>query len=335
MTTEVGAVPDREYPLLDAHEGDLLLRAGGRAPSLHNSQPWAFAVGERHLELYADPSRQLPRSDPTGRALMLSCGAALFNLRVAAEHFGLHPRVRLLPDKEAPTLVAVLDLDHRHSRPGGLGGYYRSLWLRRTNRRPFRDRPLPSAVIGRLAEAARVEGATLRVHDDPDEVRRVLDLLVEADRADRADLSRVAERQAWVGGPHRDDGIPVTALGPRPFGRAAFRDLGHAVDTVRELATFERTPTIAVLSTPLDQPVDWVRAGQALERVLLEATRSGVSASFLNQPLEHRELRWLVRHPLTGVGQPHMLMRLGYGEDVPLTPRRPVSEVRRPPRTDL
>jgi hypothetical protein len=166
-------------------------------------------------------------------------------------------------------------------------------------------------------------------------VDRLLELLHAGDRADRADPARVAERQAWVGGPHRSEGVPVGSLGPRPAGRgAAFRDLGHAVDTVRETAVFERTPTLAVLSTVQDHPVDWVRAGQALERILLEATLAGVSASFLNQPLEHHDLRWLVRSPLSGVGHTHMLLRLGYGRPVAATPRRPLEEVWREPRRD-
>jgi nitroreductase len=319
--------------LLTEQDAELLVTAATRAPSLHNTQPWAFAVGSRHVEVYADASRQLPRSDPSGRALLISCGAALFNLRVAAGHLGLHPRVRILPDTDDPTLVALLNADHRHHRPASIDHYFPALPERRTNRLPFSGRRIPQSVVGRLVEAATVEGAVLRVYDDPAEVDRLLELLHAGDRADRADPARVAERQAWVGGPHRADGIPVRSLGPRPSGRdAAVRDLGHAVDTVRETAVFESTPTLAVLSTVHDHPVDWVRAGQGLERVLLEATLSGVSASFLNQPLEHDDLRWLVRSPLSGVGRTHMLLRLGYGAQVPATPRRPLDEVRRPPQ---
>jgi hypothetical protein len=328
--------PHRSEPVLDPHDVELLLRAAVRAPSLHNTQPWAFGFGDRHVELYADSSRYLPHTDSTGRSLLISCGAALFNLRVAAAHLGMHPRVRLLPDEEDPTLVAVAEIHHRHSRAGSLDGYFRDVWVRRTNRRPFRDRRIPSSAVGRLAEAATVEGAVLRVYDDEAEVNRVVDLLRDADREDRADPARMAERQAWVGDHDRPEGIPVRSLGPRPTGqRAAFRDLGYAVSTVRESAVFEKTPTIAMLSTHQDRPVDWVRAGQALERVLLEATRSGLSVSFLNQPLEHRHLRWLVRSPLTGVGHTHMLLRIGYGEEVPLTPRRPIDELRREPRHRL
>ena len=319
--------------LLPAADVDLLLRAAVRAPSLHNSQPWAFAVGDRHVDLYADASRQLPHADPTGRSLLLSCGAALFNLRVAAAHLGMHPRVRVLPDADDPTLVARAQVDHRHEQQASLGAYYPAVWDRRTNRLPFKNRKVPRSVLGRLAEAATAEGAVLRVYDDPAEVQRLLELLHAGDRADRADPARVTERQAWIGGPHRRDGVPVRSLGPRPSGRdAAFRDLGQAVDAARETAVFEATPTLAVLSTLHDRPVDWVRAGQALERLLLDATLAGLSASFLNQPLEHRELRWVVRSPISGVGHTHMLLRLGYGDEVPATPRRPLDEVRRPPR---
>ncbi len=320
-------------PVLTAHDVELLTRTAVRAPSLHNTQPWAFAFGDRHVELYADPSRHLQRADPTGRSLHISCGAALFNLRVAAGHLGMHPLVRVLPDDDDPSLIARIDTGHRHRAPGSLDGYYRAVWLRRTNRLPFHDRPVPPAAIERLTTAAIVEGAALRVYDDETEVRRVVELLRAGDAADRSDPARVTERQAWVGGHHRREGIPLESLGPRPAGQdAAFRDLGYAVSTVRDSATFEQAPTLGMLSTPLDGPADWVRAGQALERVLLEATLSGLSVSFLNQPLEHRDLRWLVRNPLTGVGHTHMLLRIGFGDEVPLTPRRPLDEVRRAPR---
>ncbi len=319
---------------LDEDDVELLLRAAVRAPSLHNSQPWAFAVGEQHVEVYADSSRQLPRADASGRSLLLSCGAAVFNLRVAAAHLGMRARAHVLPDPDDPTLVARLNLDlRRHLGPSSLAGYQTAVWQRRTNRLPFRDRLVPSSVIGRLADAAHLEGAVLRVYDDPAEVNRLLELLQAADRADRGDPARVAERQAWVGRHGTGDGIPTASLGPRPAApAAAFRDLGHAVQTVRETATFEAAHTIAVLATHQDRPVDWIRAGQALQRVLLEATASGLAASFLNAPVEHDDLRWLVRNPVSGVGRTHMLLRLGYGEEVPPTPRRALDDVRRPAR---
>ena len=127
-------------------------------------------------------------------------------------------------------------------------------------------------------------------------------------------------------------GVPSASLGPRPTQLGTpFRDLGPT-GLPRDHAAFEKAPTLAVLSTTSDRPVDWIRAGQALERVLLEATEAGISASFMNQPLEQDDLRWQVRNPLTGIGHSHMILRLGYGDPVPATPRRPVQEIRREPR---
>ncbi len=45
-----------------------------------------------------------------------------------------------------------------------------------------------------------------------------------------------------------------------------------------------------MLFTDRDDPADWLRAGQALQRALLTATSLGVSASFLTQPLELADL---------------------------------------------
>ncbi len=315
---------------LSLEDERVLLTAATSAPSLHNSQPWSFDLHDDRLTIYADPSRQLTRTDPAGRSLLISCGAALFNARVAAEHLGFHPRVRLLPDADDQTLVATVRFGRRQVHVAGLAGYFRAVGARRTNRLPFHDRSIPHAALAGMGEAARAENALLRIYDDPDEVARIVELLHEADRAEAHDPAVRVERQAWIGGPQRADGIPVRSLGPRPSASTApFRDLGRGVDVSRESARFERAPTVAILSTRHDERVDWVRAGQALQRVLLEATRAGLAASFMNQPLEQEALRGLVRSPVSGVGYSHMIMRMGYGDPVPVTPRRPLSAVRR------
>src|SRR5690242_4716936 len=58
------------------------------APSSHNTQPWRFALREDSVEVYADRSRALRVVDPDGRELAISCGAALFHLRLAMRALG-------------------------------------------------------------------------------------------------------------------------------------------------------------------------------------------------------------------------------------------------------
>jgi nitroreductase len=318
--------------VIRAEHVDVLLGAAGLAPSLHNSQPWQFAVGSSHVEVYANPSQQLRNADPTGRALLISCGAAVFNLRVAAAHLGYRPRPRLMPAPSDQTLIATLDFERRRGA-AELSRLYDAVPARRTNRQPFEERSLPPSVRATLGDAARVEGALLTVFDDPEEVSRIGDLLRDADVLERTEPARIVERARWIGDERQEEraGIPSESIGPRPLQLGSpFRDLGGPGGR-RDHAAFERAPTLAVLSTKSDKEIDWVRAGQALERVLLEATAAGISASFMNQPLEQDDLRWQVRNPLTGVGHAQMILRLGYGDPVPATPRRPVQEIRREP----
>ena len=153
---------------LSLEDERVLLTAATSAPSLHNSQPWSFDLHDDRLTIYADPSRQLTRTDPAGRSLLISCGAALFNARVAAEHLGFHPRVRLLPDADDQTLVATVRFGRRQVHVAGLAGYFRAVAAaRRTNRLPFHDRSIPHAALAGMGEAARAENALLRIYDDP------------------------------------------------------------------------------------------------------------------------------------------------------------------------
>ncbi len=82
-----------------------------------------------------------------------------------------------------------------------------------------------------------------------------------------------------------------------------------------------------VIGTAGDTRADWLMAGQALARVLLEGTLAGVAAQPLTQVLEVPVLRARMRHALGVIGHPQMLLRVGYGSAGPGSRRRPVEEV--------
>jgi hypothetical protein len=122
-----------------------LLRAAAAAPSMHNTQPWRFRVSnaDRAIELRADPARQLPYGDPAGRAAHIACGAALFNLRLAAAAAGLRADARLLPDPREPLLLATVRLAGPHRPAADEGELHAAIEQRHTNRQPFSRRPVP------------------------------------------------------------------------------------------------------------------------------------------------------------------------------------------------
>lgn len=306
-----------------------LLRAASAAPSMHNTQPWRFQVGDggRVLELHADPARQLLYSDPSGRAMHIACGAALFNLRLAVAMAGRRPIVLILPDPGRPLLLATVRLGAPHEADETERELHAVIEQRHTNRQPFSNQPVPPGVLAELTEAARAEGALLHILDH-NETIRVLQLAADAERALLADPAYRAELARWAGGQRDRDGIPDSALGPRsPDRPTPVRNFtpgtrpgpyGHA--------WFETHPQLVVLSVRGGTSADWLRAGQALQRVLLTATMRGISVSPLTQPLETCDA-WLVRDARSGTEQPQMILRLGYGLPTPPVPRRPVSEV--------
>ena len=62
------------------------------APSVHNTQPWRFTTdGGPRISLHADADRRLAVADSDGREMMISCGAALFNVRLALRSLGYIP----------------------------------------------------------------------------------------------------------------------------------------------------------------------------------------------------------------------------------------------------
>jgi hypothetical protein len=305
-----------------------LVEAAGAAPSIHNTQPWRFRVTDQLIELHGDPDRMLWVADPRGRALHISCGAALFNLRLAIRMLGAKPLVWPLPDPQGqPTLLASVELAPGRPPTDGQRAMFEAVHQRHISRAPFCERPVPGHVRVRLENEAAYEFAALRMLNAGD-ANLVLDLATAADRELAANFSHQVEISEWIGTGARD-GIPRDALGCRPAaGRAPVRDFGPAGPAiVRPAGRYERQPQLAVLATADDQPGDWLRAGQALQRVLLAAAGSGLAASLLYQAVElhdmqHRDGPWWPWPEC-----PQMLIRLGYGPAGKPTPRREVDDI--------
>ena len=315
---------------LDAATLEKLVSAAVSAPSIHNTQPWRYRLDPdtATIEVHAATERALHTTDPLGRALHVSVGAAVFNLRVAVAHFGWDPVLRLLPRPGDPRFLASVRLagPGRGSERYG-PGLYDAIWRRHSSRHPYTGRQVPAEILAVLQEAAQAEGARLALPGRA-ETNRVLHLTAEAERRSASDPDRRGESRSWVR-EGASDGLPGRVLGPQDAtGRLPVRD--YSVLRPRDYqpaADFEQHPVIAVLSTPHDHCADWLRAGQALEHVLLAATAHGVQASLLYQAVEWPDLRWALRDVHDGVAEPQMLVRFGYGPEGSASPRRPVADV--------
>ena len=319
---------------IPADQVGYLIATAARAPSVHNTQPWRFRVGHYVIELYADRRRKL-RVDPAGREMLISCGAALFGLRLAVRSLGYLPVVKLLPDPDRLRLLARVRLGAAEPMTGRERQMLAALPHRHTHRGPFAPGPLPAGLLAGLQHDALAEGATLALVDPALAYQQLADILGAAGRRQDLDPLAQAEVRRWSRGPADParDGIPAHAF-PAGAGRQPGRlpqrdfDLGRGLGL---LADGGPPPAAtAVLLTPGDGRADWLRAGQALHRLLAHAASKWVFASLYTQPLEAAAIRALIRDRLALPGAPQMLLQLGPAHTAHATARRPPDDLIEP-----
>ncbi|MEU4805151.1 nitroreductase family protein [Actinosynnema sp. NPDC023587] len=315
---------------LTEEEVHSVLETASLAPSVHNSQPWRFLLRPDRIELHADPDRALPATDPGGRELRVSCGAALLTLRLALRGRGIRPLVSLLPGADALGALAVVRRGDARTASAEELALLAAVRTRRTNRGPFVDATVPDAHRASLVRAADAERCWLHVVDDHSERARLQRLVLRAHQEQAADPAVLAELRAWTESRRGHAGIPLGSAGPRPEPQDEWVLRDFAPDTTHERRPgkdYESDPLVVVLCSFYEGPLAELLAGQAVQRVLLTATTLGLTASFLSQAVEVPHVREELRRALGGSLAPQTLLRLGYGSPVPATSRRPVVEL--------
>jgi len=313
-----------------------MLETATRAPSILNTQPWLFRVTPYAIDLYPDSSRRL-RSDLSGREMLISCGAALFGLRLAIKALGHVPEVSLLPSPEQPSLLARVKFGNTAALTESERRLMDALPHRHTRRGAYAPGPLPKGLLIGLQHDAVAEHASLVLTDQPGDYSRLSAIVARSARTLTADNRAISDIRRWVRlpGSTAKDGVPAGAIAGPSRGqpsRLAQRDLnlGRGIGALDPGGA--PPAATAILLTAADTKADWLRAGQALHRLLLRAASKWVFASLYSQPLESAPTRTMIRSVLRLPGAPQLLLQFGTARTALPTARRAAADVLLLPR---
>jgi hypothetical protein len=233
---------------------------------------------------------------------------------------GFRPAVDMLPAGHDPAYLARLTFGPHAPVSEAERRTARAIAHRHTHRGRFAPDPVSEELIEELCVHAHLEGAALRVVDGTEELAHLAELVRDAEGTQRAD-QRYADELAEHVGP-----LGVPAQASRRYPDTTLLPGRDYLSITRHRAPARGhepgTGPVLVLTTQRDGIADWLRAGQALQRVLLHATTLGVSAAFHTQPLELPETREAMRRRVTGRQYPQMILRLGFARYTWTTERR-------------
>lgn len=317
-----------------------LIGAAVLAPSHWNTQPWRFESEGTAIRIVADLQRSLPAIDPDQSSLMMSLGAGLENLLIAARAYGLRPTASYFPHDGAGNVVAEVTWTAGDSPRDR--AMFAAIPERRTNRHEYDGRGI--FLQNRAQLTAQIpEGLRLYWVDDRETLHRLAALAHDAVHARVLDARAQAEQYAWMRfgddeARRRGDGVTVAALefgGPARWLAGRYFSphswllrFGAQAAARKARAAIQSSGAVALLTTSRAGEAQWLAAGQAYERFALKATTLGIAHQPMNEAIESAPARSEVLQRFGAAGErPLMLVRLGHAKSPPASVRRSVAVV--------
>ncbi len=304
------------------------------APSSHNTQPWLFKCAGQTIELWANWTRKLAASDPTGREFYISLGAALANVIIASDALGLNYQYNLKPQPASSDIpIAVVSFTNlTPSRYDAIR--LKAILTRRCNRFKYDNRPIAEQTLQKIIDIA---GQDVRADAIVDaKQKQIAQTIAEQATTDAfKDKAFIDELSRWIkpslkkytdGMPGYNIGIPWVfsffmpwAIKHLPLGGSQSKMAGDMLYA---------SQAFMVLSTPEDNAAAWLRCGDIFEKMAVETEIQNLRLALLAAPIEIGNHFRRLQQLLNINERPQLFFRLGYCEKIPpFAPRLPLTQI--------
>lgn len=303
------------------------------AASSHNTQPWRFEIGEDRIRILPDFDRRCSVVDPDDHHLYASLGCAAENMVVAAAAKGWEAVVEVRSSGNAHAVEVMLNPGTPVASP-----LADAISRRQCTRAAFEGRQVSADELALIERAASGAGVSPILITERATLESVADWVAQGNTVQLRDPRWREELISWIRFNEREarrslDGLWSRTSGNPEMPRVLSRLLLPLVLTPRsqnrkDVPWITGSSGVLVFVSEVDDVAHWVEAGRCYERFALQATALGIRNAFINPPVEVGALRsqfatWL------GVGskRPDLVVRFGYGPEMPKSLRRPVADV--------
>lgn len=135
-----------------------LIKDASLAPSADNMQPWEFRKSNDAIEVCCAPERFLP-TDVNSMFSWISIGAAIQNIVIAAEEYGLKAGVKYCPGNDKnDSAIALISFSSNGIKEDGVkkeNSLAKFIGLRNTNRNPYKTEPVEAGIIEKLTASVK------------------------------------------------------------------------------------------------------------------------------------------------------------------------------------
>jgi hypothetical protein len=310
-----------EFPFAGSAKEQLyfLLNYAVLAPSGHNAQPWLFRLNDNSLDVYLDFKRALSIVDPDNREMIISCGAAIGTLVLAAKYFSYQANVKYAPTTHPSGLLASISLTKSHKPAADDIAIFTAIMRRQTNRSPFDDIAISPQVLNDCARAAKSYSVEFVHFIDNKNKSFIAELAELADRKQFSQPWFRSELALWLRPKHHHgkDGMSAYRFGIPDFLTPIAGFMVRTFNIGKRVASSNRakiqyaSPALGIFASQTDSQHDWLNTGHALAHVLLILTSQGLTAAYINQVIEIPALRRRLQKNSTPLVYPQLLLRLG------------------------
>ena len=278
-----------------------IIKAGLKAPSGDNCQPWFFKCQDNILYLYNDPLRDRSLYNLNQKASYFGHGAVIENLNIAASHFGYQTEVFLFPQSNETNLVAKINLGLKKSETSlDTEKLFSYIETRCTNRKKYKPIQLTDNQKTDLTKIqTKKNGFGVLLEEHPEKIKTLAEavsineqVLFENDQMREFFFNHINWTKEIADKKKVGFFIDTLEL-PSPakiimklFKKEKFRQLfikkGIPASIAKQNSKLYATASaFGIITMPDDSAISYLNAGRIMEKIWLKTTKMGLSLQLL------------------------------------------------------